>query len=108
MGELIKINISGIKCDMPNCGWHDDTARFEDYDQWLNRPCPACRGNLLTQRDLDLTRKILARVGWFNRWFGWLTIFTKGGWRQGGRIHMDGTGVARVERLPPVKVREDA
>lgn len=42
---------SGIKCDTPNCGWRDDSVKHEDYLQWVNKPCPKCGGNLLTEED---------------------------------------------------------
>lgn len=49
-----KCSVSGIKCDNPECDFRDDTVKFEDYPQWLNRPCPMCGANLLTQADFDV------------------------------------------------------
>ena len=46
-----EVNISGIKCD--ECDYRDDTVRFEDYPKWINKPCPKCKANLLTQKDYD-------------------------------------------------------
>ncbi len=45
------LKISGIKCD--NCSYKDDSVKFEDYLEWLNKPCPDCGENLLTQKDYD-------------------------------------------------------
>jgi hypothetical protein len=53
------INIRGIKCDHPKCGWNDMTVPFTDYDRWLNKPCPKCGHNLLTQKDYDLAKQLM-------------------------------------------------
>jgi len=34
-------------------------VRYEDYPQWLNRPCPKCGANLLTQADFDAVSWLL-------------------------------------------------
>ncbi|EKS4344819.1 hypothetical protein QB607_002815 [Clostridium botulinum] len=59
MKDAIEINISGIKCDNPECDFRDDNALLEDYDKWLNKPCPKCGANLLTQADYDNTKAIV-------------------------------------------------
>ncbi len=55
----IKLNIRGIKCD--HCDYRNETVQFEneDYKKWLNKPCPKCGANLLTQRDLDNTKILI-------------------------------------------------
>lgn len=45
--------VHGIKCDTKNCGYSDMTVPSSDYKNWLNKPCPKCSGNLLTQQDYD-------------------------------------------------------
>lgn len=52
MGD-IKFDVGGIKCDNPSCDYRDDSVSYEDYQDWLNKPCPCCGENLLTQEDLD-------------------------------------------------------
>lgn len=47
------IEYSGIKCDTPGCEFRDDTVTFNDYEKWLNKPCPLCGGNLLTDVDYN-------------------------------------------------------
>jgi len=56
--QAIKMNIGGIKCDNKECNFKDMSVQFEDYYKWLNKPCPKCGSNLLTQQDYD-TVKIL-------------------------------------------------
>lgn len=54
--KMFKIN--GIKCDTPNCGYSDMTVKSSDYHNWLNKPCPKCSANLLTQKDYDIVQKM--------------------------------------------------
>lgn len=45
----IEVEESGLKCD--NCDWNDSTITFENYKEYLNKPCPKCGTNLLTEED---------------------------------------------------------
>jgi hypothetical protein len=53
----------GIKCDNPKCDWKDMSIEWIDFDttvkEWLNKPCPKCGANLLTEEDVESTRKML-------------------------------------------------
>ena len=60
--QALKMNIGGIKCDNKECDFNDMTVLFEDYANWLNKPCPKCGSNLLTQKDYDCT-KLLFQMG---------------------------------------------
>jgi hypothetical protein len=42
---------SGIKCD--HCTYRDDSVLSSDYINWLNKPCPECGENLLTEADFN-------------------------------------------------------
>jgi hypothetical protein len=53
----------GIKCDNPECDYRDDYAKREDYEQYVNKPCPLCGEKLLTQKDLDSVVKLEIAVG---------------------------------------------
>jgi hypothetical protein len=57
--DQLKINVGGIKCDNKECDYKDMTVRFEDYNEWLNKPCPKCRSNLLTQQDYDAIKAMI-------------------------------------------------
>lgn len=46
-----------------------------DISGYVNRPCPWCRNNLLTEKDYKQYRKVMSVVNWINRWFSWLTVF---------------------------------
>lgn len=59
MPNNMDIQVSGIKCDNPTCDFTDDDARYEDYEQWLNKPCPNCGANLLTEADLETVQLMM-------------------------------------------------
>lgn len=41
-------NIQGLKCDNPNCDYCNPEIPFEQYEQFVNYPCPKCGQSLLT------------------------------------------------------------
>lgn len=47
------IRVSGIKCDNPKCDYKDESVTYEQYPEYINKPCPTCGENLLTQEDYD-------------------------------------------------------
>jgi hypothetical protein len=63
--KAIKMSISGIKCD--SCDYRDDAVAFKDSEIWLNQPCPWCGANLLTQKDLDTIKRMIAVTNFINR-----------------------------------------
>lgn len=56
----------GLQCDSPTCDWTDPTVKVEDYQQWLNAPCPKCGENVLTQEDLDSVLNVIQMVDLIN------------------------------------------
>lgn len=62
MENNLSIAQSGIICDNPNCDWEDKSVTHEETQNWLNRPCPKCGENLLTQDDLDNYNLVMASV----------------------------------------------
>lgn len=67
MAENIDVQIRGIKCDNPDCDFLDMSVKYEDYDKWLNKPCPKCGANLLTQRDYDICKLSMKLAGLLNK-----------------------------------------
>lgn len=49
--ENVGLLIKGIKCDTKKCNYEDSSVTFEDYPKWVNKPCPKCGGNLLSEAD---------------------------------------------------------
>lgn len=58
MEDLLKV--TGIKCDNESCDYKDDSVTFDQYPDYLNKPCPKCGANLLTQEDLDTAKTLIA------------------------------------------------
>lgn len=56
--DIIKIKkIGGIKCDNPVCNYEDKTVNPDEYYKWINKPCPICGTNLLTEKDYIAFKK---------------------------------------------------
>jgi inhibitor of KinA sporulation pathway (predicted exonuclease) len=62
--KAVDCTVTGIKCD--NCDYRDDSVPFEDYQKYLNKECPKCKSNLLTQSDFDLCNKIVKYTRMYN------------------------------------------
>jgi len=65
MKEALELNILGIKCD--SCDYKNGEVKVERYDEWLNKPCPKCGSNLLTQEDLDNTKLLIETAKFLNK-----------------------------------------
>lgn len=59
MEQMITSNIGGLKCDNPKCDYIDDSIKLEQYEEYINHPCPTCGSPLLTQADYDQVQNIL-------------------------------------------------
>lgn len=57
--DMVRYIGGGIKCDNPECCYADETVKVEDYKDWLNKPCPECGSNLLTQADYDNVQMLI-------------------------------------------------
>ena len=49
----IEIDIKGIQCDNPKCSYSDMDIQVSQYTEYINKPCPLCGENLLTQESYD-------------------------------------------------------
>lgn len=63
----IDLSIAGIKCDNEQCDYINENVSFEDYEAWLDKPCPKCGDNLLTKEDLDATRQLIEIAKLFDK-----------------------------------------
>lgn len=66
MNQPLQLAIGGIQCDTKGCDYRDDSVKVEEYPEWLNKPCPKCSGNLLTQADFDNVQLLLETAKQFN------------------------------------------
>jgi len=62
--SLFKASVGGIKCD--ECFWRKPEET--NIGSWLNKPCPNCGANVLTDEDWELTQYIMK----INKWLGWI------------------------------------
>ena len=76
--KAMTTHISGIKCDAENCDYAEE---FGDWgltseeilataDTFINKPCPLCGANLLTQADYDAISNVLMLSNELNDIFG--------------------------------------
>lgn len=62
MKDALEINIGGLQCDNSDCDFKDMSIKVEEYEQWLNKPCPKCGENLLTEDDYRNAQFLLEMV----------------------------------------------
>ena len=66
--DLIEIKqMGGIKCDNPDCDYINNDVPVSDYKNWINRSCPCCGANLLTEADYKSCKTLLTIVNLVNR-----------------------------------------
>lgn len=61
--ELIE---SGLVCDNKLCDYKDTSISVENYKDWINKPCPKCGENLLTEEDYINSQKVILAVDLIN------------------------------------------
>lgn len=64
--KAITTTITGLKCDNPKCDWRDMSIPFEDYINWVNKPCPCCGENVLTQSDYNRCKLMIGLTNIIN------------------------------------------
>lgn len=94
MKDAVQFNIGGIKCDNPECDYMNQSVELEDYPNWLNRPCPKCGSNLLTQADYDNVKAIIELTGIINQSLGPVEDDERVGI---ATVRMNGTGKVEIE-----------
>ena len=66
--ELIKIQkMGGIKCDNPSCTYVNEAVTITDSPDWINRPCPLCGENLLTEKAYIAFQNMLKTIQFINK-----------------------------------------
>lgn len=80
MKKIIEVSrTSLIVCDNPKCSYTIPFSEKEEQNlhKYVNKPCPMCGENLLTEQDYLQDQKLKRLVRWVNRWFGWMSIFAR-------------------------------
>ena len=99
--EAIEYNVYGIKCDSKECDYADMDVKFEDYPNWVNKSCPKCGENLLTEEDLNSTKMLIEIIKGANEIFKDLNIDTSGP-KVKVNVDMDGSGAVNFENIQPI------
>ena len=89
--EAISMHVGGIKCDAENCNYEDNTALLGNYKEYVNKPCPECGANLLTQEDMDAVHHMFALADMLNAAVGPVDPD-----EPQGRVHLDMCGDGSV------------
>lgn len=63
-----------IECDNPGCSY-TIPDNGEDAREYINKPCPCCGENLLTEADYLQDEKLMKMIKGINKCFGWLGYF---------------------------------
>ena len=66
MENIEILNSGGLVCDNTKCDWEDKTVKVEDYPDWLNKPCPKCGENVLTEDDYNNHLLLLKMIEFVN------------------------------------------
>lgn len=53
------IDVEGLMCDNEKCDYKDDSIPYEEYENYINKGCPKCGENLLTQFDYDFVENLV-------------------------------------------------
>lgn len=92
--NFVDFNVQGIKCDA--CDYKDETVKFEDYKDYINKPCPQCGANLLTEADVDTLLKTIQSVDFINTILKPFVKVDKNTPRITLPCEMNGTGILKI------------
>lgn len=67
--QALTFNVSGLKCDNPECNYKDETIQYSEYKNYINYPCPCCGSPLLTKKDYRLVKRFELFTKIFNKVF---------------------------------------
>lgn len=94
----IEATIVGLKCDAEGCDYRNDDIPCDEYELWIDTPCPECGASLLTQADFELVQTLTAFSDAIN------DIFPPGSFpddepRAEFQVKMDGSGIPQVGEI---------
>ena len=100
MVQPITATPKGIKCDNNECDYEDMSVDPADYPNWVNKPCPKCGSNLLTEEDFSLFKGIMEMIDNINKDPEMIKLSEESDEELvHGVIRMNGTGTASMEIL---------
>ena len=70
------VSMNGLKCDSPGCSYHDRSILFDDYEKYIDAPCPECGASLLTREDYDKTVALVKTLRFVTKVTGKISAVT--------------------------------
>ena len=93
---------NAIVCDNPSCDYtvkNIDKTKFQDVLEYVNKPCPLCGENLLSEQDYKIGRMMEKYIMFVNKYFSWMTVFMNPEKEKVGTMHVkDGVNVDWEEK----------
>ena len=66
MKKNIEFQGGGVQCDNPKCDYVDPDVPIDQYEEWVNKPCPKCGENLFTEDDYIKFQLMLKAMDFVN------------------------------------------
>lgn len=98
-----------IECDNPKCDYKIDNPSGDvhtDCSEYINRACPKCGSNLLTQKDYDNYANMIRTMNWINKWFSWIMFFIPNPKYKTAEVHAKGGKINTKVIDPPVNISD--
>ena len=64
--NVFDMEMSGIQCDNHECDYMEENVHQDNYKDWVDKPCPKCGENLLTQADYEAAVKMIKAMEGMN------------------------------------------
>lgn len=89
MRNIIEVESKNlVVCDNQKCDYEVPNTENDNLKDYINKSCPKCGENLLTQNDYNTYIALQKYVKWVNKWFSWLTIFEGKNQRKSVGVHV--------------------
>lgn len=62
-GRKLNLQQSGIGCNNPDCNHIEYNVSFEDFESYIDKPCPQCGTPLMTQEEFDMAQQMHKAMG---------------------------------------------
>lgn len=62
----IELSGCGVFCDNEKCTWESPLVDRKQYIDWVNKPCPLCGENILTEQDYQQSKQMEVIIDFLN------------------------------------------
>ena len=104
-----KLGVMGVTCD--GCDYRETEVSSDDFELYLNTPCPKCGTILVTEKDYQAALKLMKVIKFFETPIFHYIIKTFNNIFHGGRwgmakVKADSRGMPRFEDVKPIDKSE--